>query len=327
LARAYAKKLTIVNLSETNNADKSSNKTATSSSSSGDYSPIDYQHQHQLNQQEELKNMMHAQLTKLENQKVLLAKSLVEIEDFKTALRIIEKLPPWYLATYPDVSYNICKSIDSSIVDAIYKKCNSLSKYLKDKYSINDFNRKLAETKPMNGLNIENQSCFDENEQENMIVDADSLDEMLGIFVDSILPILSAIGPGVSYNTVLFTKLIRICIAFLENNSLSVSSSSSATASSSSNSGNYASQEQLMKDTPPSTPSNTATGSPPPQSQKQVSPVLILANLSPNELAFYNQIYTLLNDVLMPSLSMITMNPCLAIELWNLLKLFPYEMR
>lgn len=42
---------------------------------------------------------------------------------------------------------------------------------------------------------------------------------------------------------------------------------------------------------------------------------------------FYDSIYTLISQVLLPSLSMLNMNPCLAIELWNLLRRFPYEMR
>ena len=223
--------------------------------------------------------MMHAQLSKLENQKVLLAKSLVQIGDYRTALRIIEKLPQWFLATYPDVSVDICASIDTNLVDLIYKKCNSLSKYFKDKY----------DKSPMD------------------------LDELLGQFVELILPILSAMGPGVAYNTVLYTKLIRICISFLETNGLSVSAASAMSGSN---------QEQSGKEqTPPPLPPQSASNA------KDVSPAEAIAALSPNGLAFYNQIYTVLNDVLMPSLSMISMNPCLAIELWSLLKMFPYEMR
>ena len=42
---------------------------------------------------------------------------------------------------------------------------------------------------------------------------------------------------------------------------------------------------------------------------------------------FYDNIYTIINEVLFPSLSMMNMNPCIAIELWNLIKNFPYEMR
>lgn len=130
LARQYAKKLTMVNLSETpSSADPKSR-----SASSNEYSPIDYAQQHQQNQQEELKRLMHTQLNKLENQRVSMVKALVEIEDYKTALRMIEKVPHWYLATYPDISLEICRAIDQNIVDPIYKRCNCLSKYCKEKY-------------------------------------------------------------------------------------------------------------------------------------------------------------------------------------------------
>jgi len=43
-----------------------------------------------------------------------------------------------------------------------------------------------------------------------------------GVLVESVLPILSAMGLGISYNTILFTKLIRICGAFLESHCTSV---------------------------------------------------------------------------------------------------------
>lgn len=152
-ARQYAKKLTMVNLSETNSsADKNSK----------DYNPIDYQQQHRQNQAEELKKIMHTQLNKLENQKVSVVKALIEIEDYKNAIRIIEKLPHWYLATYPDISFEICKAIDQNILDPIYKKCNSLSNYLKEKYSIN------SKTK-------NNKLSNNDNNKKN-------LDEMLGIY-------------------------------------------------------------------------------------------------------------------------------------------------
>lgn len=144
LARKYAKKLTMVNLSETvsdqsgaNNASSSSSSkpSGSSSKSNSDYNPIDYQHQHQQNQHEELKRIMHAQLNRLENQRVSMVRALVEIEDYKSALRIVEKLPPWYLATYPDISLEICKAIDQNVIEPVYRRCNSLSKHFREKYS------------------------------------------------------------------------------------------------------------------------------------------------------------------------------------------------
>lgn len=129
-------------------------------------------------------------------------------------------------------------------------------------------------------------------------------------------------GPGIANDPILFTKLIRICVAFIDNHKLSTTASSSSAA-----------QSNEKEQSPPrgssasgtSTP-NTLTRDNSPK-KKEFSAVDVIATLTANELAFYNQIYTLLNDVLMPSLSMISMNPSLAMELWNLLKLFPYEMR
>ncbi len=155
LARQYAKKLTMVNLSEA----PSSSDHKSKSSSSADYSPIDYAHQHQQNQQEELKKLMHTQLNRLENQRVAMVKALVEIEDYKTALSMIEKVPQWYLATYPDIALEICRAIDQNIVDPIYKRCNSLSKYCKEKY----INTKTKSTK-----------------MSDSGIDKNNLDEMLG---------------------------------------------------------------------------------------------------------------------------------------------------
>ena len=207
---------------------------------------------------------------------------------------MVEKLPPWYLATYPDVSLEICRAIDSHVVEPIYRKCNSLSKCLKEKYV-------RANSKQSNS-------------------DL-SLDELLGVFVECVVPILSAMGPGLSYHTILFTKLIRICIAFLQIHHLSTTDLTDLSAEAS---------------VPSQTASNNCSGTSTPttQTRESTSKALpretsaeMLGRLTGNELAFYNQIYTMMNDVLMPSLSMIQMNPCLEQELWSLLKMFPYEMR
>lgn len=142
-------------------------------------------------------------------------------------------------------------------------------------------------------------------------------EQMLERFVAQILPILTALGPGISYDTAsIFTKLIRICQAFL-NEKKFFTQSASATVNVSNGVINSQSQKEQ---TPPPQPL--------PQLQNTiVPPSQIVKQMSRAELAFFNQIYTLLNEILLPSLSMLNMNPCLAIELWNLLKLFPYEMR
>ena len=38
-------------------------------------------------------------------------------------------------------------------------------------------------------------------------------------------------------------------------------------------------------------------------------------------------ILLLIDEVLLPSLSLLNVNSCLAIELWSLIKLFPYDIR
>ncbi len=121
---------------------------------------------------------------KLENQKIGLIKYLIYIEDWETSLALLEKLPQWYLATYEDVSQSICKALHK-IIDPIYSKFNCFSIELKKKY----FNYSVNE-------------IIDESIFKN--------------FNNVALPILRAIGPGVYNDTILFTKLIRICTAFID---------------------------------------------------------------------------------------------------------------
>ena len=212
---------------------------------------------------------------KIENQKINLLKNLISVGDFSNAIKLIEKLPQWYLGLYFDQSKSICKSIDRLFVDKMYKKFNLLSKYMRVK--------------------LLNQVERIDDEQEGVGM------ELLEEFMRIILPILLSLGPSLAYDSILFTKLIRICIAFLDSKKFT----------------STLSNEQ--KESSPG-PGEELT------SQK-VDPTKILETLNPTELEFYNQIYTLLNEIFLPALSMIQMNPCLAIELWNLMKLFPYEMR
>jgi THO complex subunit 2 len=287
-ARQYAKKIITINLADSN---------PTQTDTTGNQQQ--QQHDDKINQilQQTL------QATKIDNQKVNLAKNLIEIGDYKTALKIIEKLPQWYIASFCDITVSICKSIDDNLVDPIYKKYNLLSTYLKNKY--------LNKTKKLPGSNKTNIGNVTDAEMENST--QFDLDDMLSSFLDVILPILNALGPGVSYDTILFTKLIRICVSFLEMKKFASISSSSFNT--------YSADQHNKESTPPPTLSQDR------QEKNVLSANEILATLSKSELSFYNQIYTILNEVLLPSLSMISMNPCLAIELWNLLKLFPYEMR
>ena len=309
-ARQYAKKLTVVNLSDTSGLPSTSTPNQLEMQQAEDKQKINELLQH------------CAQLNKLDNQKVYLIKGLVKIGDYRTALKLIEKLPQWYLAIYSDVSLSICRSIDQNAIDLMYRKFNSLSKYLKDKYSnsqaksskyfenvfdkpvVDDINNNNSKTNGIDDVEME-----DDASQAKL--SAEEADEMLGSFIELILPILSALGPGVSYDAVLFTKLVRICVSFLE-----VKKFSQSVLSSSANSNDLASHQ-----------SNDSENLPTTSSQSVHSPAQILKTLNKNEAAFYNQIYTILNEILLPSLSMISANPCLAIELWNLLKLFPYEMR
>lgn len=142
------------------------------------------------------------------------------------------------------------------------------------------------------------------------------IDQMLDKFVSQILPLLCSIGPGLSYDTPLFTKLIRICEAFLNEKKFTT------TMSSTNSTATAAGAEH----------SNQKEQTPPPQGVAQVTqplppPSQVVKQMSKNELAFFNQIYTMLNEIILPSLSMLNMNPGVSIEVWNLLKLFPYEMR
>lgn len=147
------------------------------------------------------------------------------------------------------------------------------------------------------------------------------VERMLNRFVTHILPVLSAIGPGLSYDATLFSKLIRICQAFLKETKLASQHTDSCSTDqvSAGRQSNGESYNMLKEQTPP--PQDIRPRSP------GLSPAQIVKQMSKSELAFFNQIYTLLNEILLPSLSMLNMNPCVAIEIWNLLKLFPFEMR
>jgi len=322
-ARQYAKKLTIVNLSASDSTSKSSNNLdskQTTNSNDQNNAAVDHQHQQQMKQQEELRSQIQTQLNRLDNQRVSLVKSLVEIGDYKTCAKLIERLPQWYLATYPDVAVEVCKSINLNVVDPMYKKCNSLSKYLKEKYSPTTTSTPSSSNNSSNGTTTSSKYLSVKLKSTSASGEESSFNDLLANFVDSVLPILSALGPGISYDTSLFTKLIRVCVEFLESKNLYNKQNDSSSLN------QEFSQQQSKENSPPptitvtsSTTNNNITDS--------MTTAQAIANLNQYELAFFNQIYTLLNDVLMPSLSMIVMNPCLAMELWNLLKLFPYEMR
>jgi THO complex subunit 2 len=184
---------------------------------------------------------------KQENQKIGLINHLIRIGNYKSAIKLLEKLPQWYIATYVDVSRSICKSINRTI-DSLYVKYNTFSPELRKKI-------------------FANIKC---DEQFTLVT-----------YLDYILPILCSIGPGLANNTILFTKLIRICIGFVEQ---------------------YTNPSVVVVDG--QTPQINET-------QKR----------------FYDSAYTIINESFLPSISMLNMNPCISIELWNLLKLFPYEMR
>lgn len=302
-ARQYAKKLTIVNLSENTGGDQSK----TNNSSSGQSKTTD------ADDGAAAKAAQAILLSKLDNQRVGLVKCLIEVNDYPSAMKLIDKLPPWYLAMFDDVAISICKSLNTSIIDRIYQRYNCLSKKLKEKYLSAKHQHQRKDDELLEMLDLDRGSQSD-----NEIKD----DDLFSIFITHALPILCSLGPGVAHDTILFTKLIRILISFLEQKKFANASSFMASSS------NQQEQQQSggNESTPPPSGSGTSCMTAP-SLQSIIDTSHIIGTLTPHELALYNQIYTVLNEVLLPSLSMISMNPCLAIELWNLLKLFPYEMR
>jgi THO complex subunit 2 len=226
-AKQYAKSLTVVNLSSNNEPTKASRNETNDVEMKADDESTTSTAQAQQQQTDK----------KYENQKVGLISFLIKINNFKMAIKLLEKLPQWYISTYVDVTKSVCKSINR-IIDTLYSKYNTFTNELKKKMFAN--------------LKVDDQFT-------------------LGLFLDYVLPILCSVGPGLSYNTILLTKLIRICISFTE--------------------------------------TYTKT------------------DASDDSKRFYDSIFALINEVFFPSLSMLNMNPCIAIELWNLLKMFPYEMR
>ena len=201
---------------------------------------------------------------------------------------------------------------------------NKLSSCLLEKYVRSSLNKPLPQIRSQRSMaftyNTAAAAAANEMTTE-MEIDSNpkssvDIEQMLDKFVSQILPLLCSIGPGLSYDTPLFTKLIRICEAFLNEKKFTT------TMSSTNNTATAAAAEH----------SNQKEQTPPPQGVTQVTqplppPSQVVKQMSKNELAFFNQIYTMLNEIILPSLSMLNMNPGVSIEVWNLLKLFPYEMR
>jgi THO complex subunit 2 len=323
-ARQYAKKLTLVNLADgagTGNEiqnmalddmpmNSNSGGISNSNSSSNNNNNSTAKQQTNVTQASAyLHQQLASQTSSLDNQRVHLVKALVAIGDYTTALRLIDRLPQWYLSFNADIAASVCHSLDTNFIDNMYRKLNLLSKYLRDKYTA------AATTVPSNSA----KSSL--HRQSSVVIDVEmtnsdeaAISSILDEFTERILPILCALGPGLAYDTVLLTKLIRIYTAFLDAkklfsaNSFSSSSASAAAAAAAKDDSNH-----------------TAAESPSSNNNKGIEQAL--KALSEAELRFYNSVYTVLNEVFMPSLAMLSSNPCIAIELWNLVKVFPYEMR
>lgn len=57
-----------------------------------------------------------------ENQRISLVKSLVEIEDYATAMRLIDKMPQWYVAGNFEITVAICRALDKNFIDSMYRR-------------------------------------------------------------------------------------------------------------------------------------------------------------------------------------------------------------
>lgn len=295
-ARQYAKKITLVNLADGSGQQNEiqnltldemnpTGSSSSSSNSSGGKSTTVNTVPNQVIQQ------LASQANHVDNHRVCLVKACIEVGDYSTAMKLIEKMPHWFMAIQPDVATSVCHSLDVNFIDKMYQRFNLFSGPLREKYA--SANRGF-----LNANIVEDISMSEEEEGERLLDD----------FVEKILPVLSSLGPGVSYSPILFTKLVRICTAFLDSKRLFSSNSFCST-----------SHHNMEKEgSPPPTSSSSSTK----QSLEQA-----VKALSESELRFYNSVLTIINDVLMPSISMLSCNPCIAIELWNLIKNFPYEMR
>ena len=111
-ARQYAKKLSSVQLSTAAAGGSDSTTSNGGDVNANQMEPCQLVIQYQ---------QMQAQKPN-ENQQVNLVNSLVEIEDYCTAMRLIEKMPQWYLATNCDVTISICRALDKNFIDSMYKR-------------------------------------------------------------------------------------------------------------------------------------------------------------------------------------------------------------
>lgn len=117
-ARQYAKKLSSIQLSAAPATDPNDKSGGSSSNSGGDFEKIEKNEPSQLVIQYQ-QYMAHKPV---ENQRVNLVKSLIEIEDYVTAMKLIERMPPWYLPLNFDVTVAICRSLDKNFIDSMYRR-------------------------------------------------------------------------------------------------------------------------------------------------------------------------------------------------------------
>lgn len=177
----------------------------------------------------------------VDNQKVNICAHLMDLGDWDRAMEIVRKLPEYYCIAYSRVATSACDFI-SYLIDPIYRE-SALTKPLRTR---------ITPIRPRTSPSQIN-----------------SIEELRSI----VFPKLRALGPFISVDTLLLTKIIRLFRHIL-----------------------------VSKD----------------ENDK---------NLLETQGPLYNEILDLINETILPSISLSGSNCCLTREVWTLLKNFKYHIR
>ncbi|KAM3175897.1 hypothetical protein ACTXT7_007579 [Hymenolepis weldensis] len=183
------------------------------------------------------------------NQKLDLCAALVNLGDWKAAQKILDRFPGHWIASHPSVNRAICDLVHY-LIDPLYESNSTLSPSLLKKCR--------KPTPPELFQNPETAARLKVQQATNFI-----------FLAREVLPIVGYLGPYLSHDVVLMTKLCRTCSVYVAD---------------------------LMS---------------------KKGPLSIV----------YQAVFNMLDEAILPSLSRVSSNCCLAEEVWKLVKHLPYEHR
>lgn len=122
-ARQYAKKLSSIQLSSSGGPDlplsSGSGGSGGGDTSSGGSSMMSAQPEVS---QLVIQYQQHTSHRPKENQRICLVKSLIEIEDYVTAMKLVDKMPQWYLSANFEITVAVCRALEKNFIDSMYRR-------------------------------------------------------------------------------------------------------------------------------------------------------------------------------------------------------------